>query len=177
MEYKFDGITVRLISKTDGEAFYQLIQNNRSRLEDFFAGTVAKTQNLEDTIAYCSKIENLITEKRYFPFLLIDKDGNTIGLIDFKNLDWNVPKVEVGAFIDSNFEGIGIISKIGTQLLELMVKEHQFKKVYCRAAAQNKRSIRVILRLGFELEGVLRRDYKTTKGELVDLNFYGKLYD
>ena len=34
-----------------------------------------------------------------------------------------------------------------------------------------------ILKNGFELEGTIRRDYKTTKGEVVDLNYYGKVFD
>jgi len=28
---------------------------------------------------------------------------------------------------------------------------------------------------GFQVEGIIRRDYKTTTGELVDLLYYGKL--
>ena len=178
MQIETDQYLARLIGPKDGEVFFQLINQNKSRLEDYFAGTVAKTNTLKDTKAYCIKIETLLQDKSYFPFLIIEKESQkAVGLFDFKNVDWNVPKVEIGAFIDSEFEGYGIISKIGTQLIDLMVKQFQFKKVYCRAAAENERSIKAILNYGFELEGTLRRDYKTTSGRLVDLKLYGKLFD
>jgi RimJ/RimL family protein N-acetyltransferase len=34
----------------------------------------------------------------------------------------------------------------------------------------------VILKNGFELEGTIRNDYRTTKGEIVDLNYYGRVF-
>lgn len=167
-----------LLSKSDSESFYYLIQNNLERLEDFFAGTVRKTNTLEDTVAYCLEIEQRITSKSYFPYLIIETKTNAVvGLIDLKNIDWDIPKGELGAFIDKDFEGKGIITHYGNILIDQIVAEHGFKKLFCRAAPQNKRSIQVVERIGFELEGTLRRDYKTTRGELVDLNYYGKLYD
>lgn len=177
MEFEIKECTIRMINRTDAERFFQLIDTNRNRLEDFFAGTLVKTKNVEATKEYCLKIEQLIADKFYFPFLLFDKNnGRAIGLIDFKNIDWNVPKVEIGAFIDSDYEGKGIVSKAGSKLINELVKQYKFKKVYCRAAAENTKSVSTILRYGFELEGTVRRDYKTTSGKLVDLNYYGKLF-
>lgn len=177
MEFEIEGYVARLINRNDASVFFKLIQTNRSRLEDFFAGTVNKTGDLEATKNHCLKIETMIQEKTYFPFLLFDKPNkNAIGLIDFKNVDWNVPKAEVGAFIDHDYEGKGIISKAGSRLMNELVNHYGFKKIYCRAAVENTRSIATILNYGFELEGTLRRDYKTTDGRLIDLNYYGKLF-
>ncbi len=169
---------LQLLSENESQAFFSLIQNNRNRLEDFFAGTLSKTKTLSDTQKYCKEVEEKISRKEYFPYLIIEIESNKIiGLIDLKNINWDIPKGELGAFIDSNFEGKGLITALGTGLINQIVREHKFKKLYCRAAEQNKRSIRVIERIGFTLEGTLRRDYKTTKGELVDLNYYGKLFN
>lgn len=177
MEVQLENYLARKIRSEDAPLFFQLIENNRPRLEDYFSGTVDKTQSLEATTAYCKTIEQLIADKSYFPYLLINTSKQeVIGLIDFKNIDWSIPKAEMGAFIDSNYEGLGIISQLGDALIKLVVKEFQLKKIYCRAAAENKRSIKTILRNGFELEGTIRRDYKTTDGRIVDLNYYGKLY-
>ena len=173
-----DPYYLKLLSQSYGEAFFNLIENNRSRLEDFFAGTVCKTETLEDTLSYCEEIEERIKAKTYFPYLIIETvSQKVIGLIDVKNIDWEIPKAELGAFIDQNHEGKGIITALGKELIHQIIKEHQFKKLLCRAASRNTRSIKVIERIGFELEGTIRRDYRTTKGELVDLNYYGKLFD
>lgn len=170
--------TLKLISQHDSQAFFTLIKNNQHRLEDFFAGTISKTITLQDTEKYCKEIERKIENKEYFPYLIIETVSNqAIGLIDLKNIDWNIPKGELGAFIDVEFEGKGLITTVATNLINQIVSEHNFKKLLCRVASRNKRSIRVIQRIGFTLEGTIRRDYKTTKGELVDLNYYGRLFD
>ncbi|MBV7267620.1 GNAT family N-acetyltransferase [Winogradskyella luteola] len=173
----FSNFKIELLSESGGEAFYNLINKNRARLEDFFAGTVSKTRTLEDTLNYCDDIQERIKTLSYLPYMIIDIDTNEfVGLVDVKNIDMNVPKAELGSFIDSRYERMGIISKATSLVVDHIVKEYEFIKLLCRANSRNKGSIAVILKNGFELEGTIRRDYKTTKGEIVDLNYYGKLF-
>jgi ribosomal-protein-serine acetyltransferase len=61
-------------------------------------------------------------------------------------------------------------------LVDYLVEAYQFKKLLCRANNKNAGSLKVALKNGFELEGTIRRDYKTTEGELVDLNYYGRIF-
>lgn len=174
----FNHYKISLLDANASEAFYNLIDNNRSRLEDFFAGTVSKTKTLEEALEYCKHIEHRIAEQSYFPFMIIDENTNEFaGLIDVKNIDWAIPKAELGAFIDSDYEGKGIVTEATKLVVEHIVETYKFKKLLCRAASVNKGSISVILKNGFELEGTIRRDYKTTKGEVVDLNYYGRIFN
>lgn len=173
----FDNYTISLLKTIESKAFFKLIDNNRERLEDFFAGTVSKTKTIEDTINYCKTIEERITKKSYFPFMIIDTETNNfVGLIDVKNIDWNVPKAELGSFIDKAYESKGIITKAASLVVNHIIEKHQFKKLLCRANSRNLGSIGVILKNGFELEGTIRNDYRTTKGEIVDLNYYGRVF-
>lgn len=169
--------TIRLLSTDDSLAFFKLIKRNKNRLEDFFAGTVKYTNSLEDTIEYCKVIEGRILRKEYYPYLILDEKGSAIGFIDFKNIDWSLPKAELGTFIDLNYQGKGIITKSFEHLLDSIIKKHKFKKLFCRISPMNKRSIQLAERCGFELEGVLKKDYKTTSGELIDLCYYGRVLD
>ncbi len=173
----FNNFKIELLSESGGEAFYNLIDKNRTRLEDFFAGTVSKTRTLEDTLNYCHDIQERIKALSYLPYMIIDIDTNEfVGLVDVKNIDMNVPKAELGSFIDSRYESMGIVSKATSLVVDHIVKEYKFVKLLCRANSRNKGSIAVILKNGFELEGTIRRDYKTTKGEIVDLNYYGRIF-
>ena len=99
-----------------------------------------------------------------------------IGLIDVKNIDWNVPKAELGAFVDKTHENKGVITKAAALVVDHLIDNYQFKKLLCRANDRNKGSISVILKNGFELEGTIRNDYRTTRGEIVDLNYYGRVF-
>lgn len=171
-----EDFSIRLLSKKDAVQFYNLLSSNRDRLEDFFAGTIKHTKTLEETISYCAHLEKRILKKEYLPYLIFDKDNKAIGFIDLKNIDWDIPKAELGAFIDINYEGKGIVTKSFNYLLDNIVKHHEFTKLFCRISIENKRSIELALRCGFMLEGHLKNDYRTTKGELIDLNYYGRCF-
>ncbi|WP_339753207.1 GNAT family protein [uncultured Winogradskyella sp.] len=173
----FDNYRISLLGVNDGSTLFELIDSNRQRLEDFFAGTVSKTRTLEDTLRYCDEIQKHIKELSYLPFMIIDiKTDKFIGLVDVKNIDMNVPKAELGSFIDKQYEGKGIVSKASNLVVNHIVEEYKFIKLLCRANSRNKGSIAVILKNGFELEGTIRKDYRTTKGEIVDLNYYGRIF-
>ena len=175
---EFENFKIRLLQPNEGKAFFYLIENNRSRLADFFAGTVSKTKTLADTLLYCEEIQEKIKNFNYLPYMITDTNtGEFIGLVDMKNIDKNLPKAELGSFIDKCYESKGIVTEAAKLVVEHIVKEYKFIKLLCRANARNKGSIAVILKNGFELEGTIRRDYKTTKGEVVDLNYYGKVFD
>ncbi|WP_040253935.1 GNAT family N-acetyltransferase [Psychroserpens mesophilus] len=173
----FDHYTIRLLQDTESEAFFNLIDNNRPRLEDFFAGTVSKTLTLDATKQYCVEIQKRIKDISYLPYMITDTETNTfVGLVDVKNIDLNVPKAELGFFIDDHYEGKGIVTKATSLVINHIIQKHKFIKLLCRAGNRNKGSIAVILKNGFELEGTIRKDYRTTKGEIVDLNYYGRVF-
>ncbi|AUP81720.1 N-acetyltransferase [Flavivirga eckloniae] len=173
----FANFKIAPLEINESEKFFNLIDTNRKRLEDFFAGTVSKTRTLHDTITYCHEIKQKEKDKSYFPFIIRDLQTDAfIGLIDIKNIDWNIPKAEIGYFIDAKYEGQGVISKALGLVIEYLSETYHFKKLLCRSNSRNIGSIAVAKKNGFTLEGTIKRDYKTTKGELVDLDYYGRIF-
>jgi RimJ/RimL family protein N-acetyltransferase len=172
----FDHYIIRLLTLEDLEAFFQLVQKNRPRLENFFTGTVSRTKTLDDTRTFVVDITQRATAKTYFPYLIVDTSNNQIaGFLDLKNIDWNIPKSELGCYIDADYEGQGLTTKAFCFFCDFCFQEYGFKKLFLRTHPSNLSARRVAEKAGFELEGTLRRDYKTTSGELVDLLYYGKL--
>ena len=173
---KFDTYLIRLLQPSDLQAYFQLIERNRPRLADFFTGTVAKTQTFESTKAFLEEIAKKTEEKIYFPFVVIDTTNNTFaGFLDIKNIDWSIPKAELGCYTDVQYAGKGISSKALVTFTDYCFKEFQFKKLFLRTHQSNASARRIAEKCGFEIEGTIRRDYKTTSGEIVDLIYYGKL--
>lgn len=138
MNIHFDNFYITDFDSRQSILFFNLMDKNRIRLEDFFAGTVSKTKTLEDTITYCSVIKQRIKNK-------------FIGLIDIKNIDWNVPKAEIGDFIDSNYEGKGIISKSLAYVIKYLKQTYQFKKLLCRFKLLRKSFLTVIKWFSFTI--------------------------
>lgn len=173
---KFDNYSIRLLQQADLQAYFQLIESNRPRLADFFTGTVSKTQTLESTKAFLVEITKKTEEKTYFPFVVVDDTNNTFaGFLDVKNIDWSIPKAELGCYIDEKYANKGISSKALVTFTDYCFKEFQFKKLFLRTHQSNVSARRIAEKCGFEIEGTIRRDYKTTSGEIVDLMYYGKL--
>ena len=177
MKKTFRDFTISSFDPSEGSAFFQLMENNRTRLNDYFPGTVSYTQTLEDTLNYCEEIAEKVIQKTYFPFTIKSQsDDSFVGWVDVKSMDWRIPKGELGYFIDQNYEGQGLISEAVGHVVEHLVATYQFKKLLIRANAENIGSGKVALKNGFLLEGTIKNDHKTMDGKVVDLDYYGRIF-
>lgn len=172
----FDHFTIRLLTEEDSDAYFQLIKRNRSRLEGYFAGTVSKTKTLEETLTFITENIQRIKDRTYFPYLIVDDSNNKIaGFIDLKNIDWKIPKSEMGCYMDVDYARKGIATKAFRIFCDFCFAEYRFKKLFLRTHESNISARRLVEQSGFEIEGTIRRDYITTSGEIVDLLYYGRL--
>jgi RimJ/RimL family protein N-acetyltransferase len=173
---KFDNYIIRQVCLEDADNYFFLIDKNRKRLEDFFAGTVSKTRTPDDTKLFVTEIIKEAEAKTYLPFVIVDvSNKKLIGYIDIKSIDWSIPKAEIGCFIDEDYSGKGISGKVLSKITEYCFDVLKINKLFLRTHRDNISSRRIAEKNGFEVEGIIRRDYKTTKGDLVDLIYYGKL--
>lgn len=172
----FENFAIRLLTIEDLDDYFQLVEQNRERLEDFFTGTVSKTKTYEDTKQFLIHILQRSKDKTYFPYIIVDqKKHKIVGFIDLKNIDWNIPKSEVGLYIDKDYTNKGISTKAFRLFCDYCFEEYQFKKLFLRTHHKNTFARRLAEKCNFEIEGIIRRDYKTTSGEIIDLIYYGRL--
>ncbi len=173
---QFEHYTIRLLTTADLDDYYNLVEKNRKRLENFFTGTVSRTTTKEDTQTFLAEITQKAKDRTYFPYLLIDDhNGRIAGFLDVKNIDWSIPKAELGCYIDEEYAGKGIGATAFDKFCAFCFEEYGFEKLFLRTHETNTAARRGAEKCGFEVEGVLRKDYKTTTGELVDLIYYGRL--
>jgi RimJ/RimL family protein N-acetyltransferase len=173
---QFDNYIIRPLQVNDLNTYFDLVERNRKRLEDFFTGTVSKTKDLAATELFLEEITAKRNEKQYFPFIVEDRSTNEfIAFIDLKNIDWSIPKTEIGCYTDVAFAGKGITTKAMKLFIEYCFDHFGFKKIFLRTHHSNKAAQVLAEKCGFRIEGTIRMDYKTTSGEIVDLVYYGKL--
>lgn len=172
----FDHYLIRLIEEKDLDAYFDLIERNRDRLAAFFTGTVSRTKTFEDTKIFLEEIVEKSKNKIYLPYLLIDtNENNIIGFFDIKNIDWNLPKAELGSYTDENQTGKGLTTLAFRHFVNHCFGYYGFEKLFLRTHESNVAARKVAEKCGFIIEGKIRKDYKTTAGELVDLIYYGKI--
>lgn len=169
-------LDIRPLAETDAESYFQLIQENHDRLADFFAGVLSRTKTLADTREFVKDAAERRRARTYFGYVIFHRPhGKLIGFLDLKNIDWNIPKAEIGCYIDVAYAGKGFAKAAMHLFCEYAFEMYGFNKLFLRTHLSNESAIRVALNCGFSKEGTIRCDYKTTSGELVDLLYFGLL--
>lgn len=178
MNQEFENCLIRPIEQEDSEKYFQFIEKNRERIAKYFPRTLALNQDLEASRIFVAD-RILSWEKREFiSFVILDKGSlKIIGTVFLKDFDWNVGKVEIGFFIDKDFENKGIVSKSVSAIIQHAFNELKLNKIFMRVAEDNLSSRRVAEKNNFEVEGKLRKDFKTSDGELIDVIYYGVLLE
>lgn len=178
MNQEFENFSIRPIEQEDSEKYFQFIEKNRERIARYFPRTLSRNQDVEASGLFIAELIALREKKEFASFLIIDKiSQQIIGTVFLKDFDWNVGKVEIGFFIDKDFVNKGIISKSVSFVIDYAFKELKLNKIFMRVSEDNLASRRVAEKNNFEIEGKLRKDFKTSDGELIDVIYYGVLLE
>jgi RimJ/RimL family protein N-acetyltransferase len=177
-KFNLTDIEIRLITKEDANAFYELVEKNRTRLTTYFPKTLAAIRDLDSTKDFIELKTREATNKEGFWFLIIDTPGNQIiGSIVIKDPDHSVPKCELAWFIDEAKEGKGITSKAAQWVINFCFTELKMEKICTKINPANQGSRRIALKNGFVREGYLKNEYRNGHGILTDVEYYGLVKD
>ena len=65
----FENYAIRPLEVADLVNYFDLVDRNRKRLEDFFVGTVSNTKDIAATRVFLSELIEKRESKQYFPFI------------------------------------------------------------------------------------------------------------
>ncbi|MEZ5042312.1 MAG: GNAT family protein [Saprospiraceae bacterium] len=165
---------VRRFRENDGEQLYDLIQTNRSYLEDAFPLTVADTSSKEKAEWFVRvRIAKWLLQEEYCFGVWDNDSAKLIGFIRLFRIDWRIPKSEIGFFVDRDFSGKGIMTEVLLTIIRFAFGQLKLEKISLRTAMDNYASQRLARKCGFGREGDLRADFKKTSGEVIDVMMLG----
>jgi RimJ/RimL family protein N-acetyltransferase len=165
---------VKKYNEGDGLAFFELIQENKTRLVDSFPLTLANTSDETTTELYIqTKIAEWYEQKSFSFGIWTKEESQYIGHVSIKNIDWVIPKAELAYLITRDFEGKGLMSEVLTAIIKFCFEELMMNRLFLRVITKNDKSFRLAEKCGFKKEGNLRNDHRTYNGDLVDLFIYG----
>lgn len=85
IQVEFENFKIRILEKNDAQSYFELIEKNRPRLEDFISGIVSKTKSINDTEVFIDEIIEKYINKAYYPYVIIDTINNEmLGFFDVK---------------------------------------------------------------------------------------------
>lgn len=158
---------IRPILPGDGIMVHEAITRSREELKQWLP-FAQKQQTAEQTE------ENII--RAYAAFLLREdirlhifrkEDEAFIGATGLHRINWEIPKFEIGYWIDTKYSGNGYITEAVEALTQFAINDLCAKRVEIRCDSDNINSRRIPERLGFTLEGILRQDSLSADGSTV----------
>lgn len=169
---------LRVCLPGDGKMVYEAIQ---ASIEDFkkWLPFANNTQSVEET--------EINIRKSYSQFLLREdirihifrkEDDVFIGSTGLHRINWDVRKFEIGYWCDSRYQKNGYMVEAIQRLVEFAFTDLSANRVEIRCDPENLNSRRIPEKLGFTLEGILKKDSLSADGkELRDTCVFAKVKD
>ena len=126
--------------------------------------------------AFRHKYEQRITEpEKDLVMLGIEYEGQLVGYVQLALIDDDERRAAVGILVgEKNMWGRGIGKTALRILLDYAFTVRNLERVYAEVYGFNQRSLRLMERVGFQKEGVLRQ-HEIHNGARQDMHFFGML--
>lgn len=153
---------------------FSLIQYNKDRLLHSFPKLLKATETQEAAKDFTQHKVFDWNKNRAYGFMVFDKSTQTlIGHFNIKDIDWKNRKAELAYFIDTAYEGKGLMTEAMQAILTCCFREIWLERVIVRIVTTNTPSLKLAEKCGFKYEGTFYKDYTTYDNQIVDTYRYG----
>ena len=164
----------RRFREGDGSAFFELVQNNHSYIEDHFPKlTKAVVDENSSEVFIRTKIARWLLQDEYTFGVWDNESTALIGYFHFLKIDWSIPKAEIGYFIDQDHAGKGLMTEVVARMIQYGFHQIKFNKLVLKTLQDNYGSQRLARKVGFRREGDLRHEFQKNTGGLFDVMAFG----
>jgi ribosomal-protein-serine acetyltransferase len=175
-EFFTDRLLIRMPQPGDGKAVYQAIQASIAELKPWMP-FAQKEQSEQDVELNIREAHVKFLQREDLRLLIFRKDtGEFIAASGLHRINWDVPKFEIGYWIDTRHSGKGYMTEAVQGITRFAFHELKARRVEIRCDSRNKKSRAIPERLGFTLEGILKNDALSADGkQLRDTCVYAKI--
>lgn len=161
---------------TDASALFSLISSNRDILSDYFPMSVENNTSVMASRGYIhDRNRDRKSGKSLFAGIFTPDGKQLIGQICAKDINWRVPKCEMGYFLDKDFMQKGIGSAAVKLFSDYCFTELKMAKITLRIEPQNAASKKLAAACGFEMIGVAKNDFRSISGRLMECEMWEKI--
>ncbi|MBX0321626.1 GNAT family N-acetyltransferase [Halomicroarcula sp. F13] len=162
-----EDVTLHVVEDDDVAFLYETIND-----PDVRAGlTFARPKTEREEREWVESVTDPDADDVHF---LICADGAPVGTVGLRGVDSRAGTGELGYYLAADAWGHGYATDAARTLVEYAFTELRLHRVHARAFADNEGSRRVLEKVGFEHEGVLR-DHWYRRGGHADVHLYGLL--
>lgn len=175
-EFYTERLLIRSPLPGDGKVVFDAIQASKHELKKWLP-FAQKEQTLEETEINLREAHINFLKRDDLRLLIFHREtGKFIGSTGLHNIDWDVPKFEIGYWIDLRESGNGFVTEAVQGVTEFAFKELGAKRVEIKCDTKNDKSRAIPERLDFTLEGIHYNDSLEIGGDkLRDTCIYAKV--
>jgi RimJ/RimL family protein N-acetyltransferase len=163
-------VILRPWAEADSSGLWDAVDNSREHLEAFMPW-VDRYHNPDDALEYTRRSRARWLLREDLSVAIVERQtGRIVGGSGLHRIDWGIRAFEIGYWIRQDAEGRGYVTETVQLLTRLAFDELNANRVELRIDTRNIRSLRVGERLGFVLEGTLRRKLPAADGTAADLH-------
>lgn len=175
-EFETDRLLIRMPLPGDGAVTCESINHSLPELKPWMP-FAQKEQTIEDTEINIRQAYINFLNRTDLRLLVFKKDtGEFVASSGLHRINWEVPKFEIGYWIDTRFSGNGYMTEAVQGITDFAVRELKARRVEIRCDALNVKSRAIPERLGFTLEGILKSESISVEGELRDTCVFAKVF-
>ncbi|HLG03389.1 MAG TPA: GNAT family N-acetyltransferase [Bacteroidia bacterium] len=169
-------LLIRSFVPDDAEQLYRMVTNEKESLRDYFPLTVENTYSLSATRKFVRwREEETKAGKSLFAGIFTADKAQLIGQLTVKDINWRVPKCELGYFIVASERGKGFAPEALVSATEFCFSKAGMVKLLLRIEQTNRASIQVAGKCGYTCSGTLRNDFRGADGRLMDCEIWEKI--
>ncbi|NHM32684.1 GNAT family N-acetyltransferase [Neobacillus terrae] len=174
-EFTTERLLIRSPKPGDGKAVYDAIEAALEELKPWmpFAHFSQTEQDVEANIREAHV--KFLTREDLRLLVFLGETGELIASSGLHRINWEVPKMEIGYWVDTRHSGKGYVTEAVKGITEFAFKELKARRLEIRCDAKNVKSRSVAERAGFTLDGILKNEAMSIEGnELRDTCIFSK---
>jgi RimJ/RimL family protein N-acetyltransferase len=159
----------------DGALVHEAIQESFAELHDVMYWARTPTTEAECEVTARLARARFAARKDMRLHVFRREDGRFLGCSGLGKPDWTIPKFEIGYWLRTSETGKGYATEAAEAVAHLAFERLGARRVEIRCDARNRPSADVARRLGFELEGTLRRHRRAPDGTIADTLLFARV--
>ncbi len=173
-ELKTRNLTLRCPREGDGTVVFDAVLETLDDLRKWPASLPWSLiePSIEESEKFCRTAQAQFINRTSLSYLAFDSAGKLVASVGLHDINWKVPKFELGFWCRSSSHRKGVASESAEALLKLAFHELNARRVEALSDEMNLASRGVCERIGMQLEGIMRSERVTPDGELRNTCIY-----
>ncbi|MFC4410507.1 GNAT family N-acetyltransferase [Chungangia koreensis] len=174
--FESERLIIRAPRVEDATLVWDAIRHSMKELKPWmpFAQKLPKLEQTTESIRQA--VADWATRKDLRLHVFLKETGEFIGSSGLHRINWDIPKFEIGYWLDSRHEGKGYMTEAAERITQYAFEELGARRVEIRCDTDNVRSRAIAERLKYSLDGILKNDSLSADGKrLRDTCIYSKV--